>query len=552
MRHRHFFKVADILKPPGKWMTGHVTHANPPSIDEAAGNRLVASLDNPLAFGHPIKYLRLIETHISWIILTGNYAYKIKKPVDFGFLDFSTLEKRRFYCTEELRLNRRFAPEIYLELVEIRGSETAPRLHGSGEVIEYAIKMLEFPQQCLLSAHAARHDLNDELIDAIATTVATMHAASDPADPASNFGAATVAAQWSEENLVHIAQAIGTEFLPNSYFQLKRWYQENNNLLTSIDARKRDGFVRECHGDLHLGNMTLFNDRVILFDCIEFNPQLRWIDTISEVAFVAMDLQARGYAEYCWRFINHYLAISADYAAIRLLRYYFIYRALVRAKVEALRIQQQDSDGKTCPSHLKPVLDYIELARLWADKHRAGMIIMHGLSGSGKSTIAAKLVEALGAIQVRSDVIRKHLFDLDATAQTDSALDQGIYSEDATELTYRRLQDIAQTIIDADFTVILDATFLRQSHRLQMLETQTGIACKRIIINCEAPVEELRKRIIAREDDPSEANLEVLEQQLLTSQPIDAEDKALARVVNIGIDTISPQQIQLIRELLVN
>lgn len=126
-------------------MTGHVTHAKLPSIDDADANRLIASLDNPLAFGHPIKYLRLIETHISWIILTGDYAYKIKKPVDFGFLDFSTLEKRHFYCAEELRLNRRFAPEIYLELVEIRGSETSPRLHGSGEVIEYAIKMLEFP-----------------------------------------------------------------------------------------------------------------------------------------------------------------------------------------------------------------------------------------------------------------------------------------------------------------------------------------------------------------------------------------------------------------------
>jgi aminoglycoside phosphotransferase family enzyme/predicted kinase len=531
-------------------MTGHVTHANLPSVDDAAANRLIASLDNPLAFGHPIKYLRLIETHISWIILTGDYAYKIKKPVDYGFLDFSTLEKRRFYCAEELRLNRRFAPEIYLELVEIRGSETAPRLHGSGEVIEYAIKMLEFPQQCLLSAHAANHDLNDDLINAIATTIAAMHAASDRADPASDFGAATVAAKWSEENMVHIAQAIGTEFLPNSYFQLTRWYQENNSLLTSIDARKQDGFVRECHGDLHLGNMALINDRVTLFDCIEFNPQLRWIDTISEVAFVAMDLQARGYAEYCWRFINQYLAISADYAAVKLLRYYFIYRALVRAKVEALRIEQQDRDTKTCPSLLKPALDYIELARLWADSHRAGMIIMHGLSGSGKSTIAAKLVEALGAIQIRSDVVRKHLFDLDAASQTDAALDQGIYTEDATELTYRRLKQIAQTIIDADFTVILDATFLQQSRRRQMLETQTGTACKRIIINCAAPVEKLRKRIIEREDDPSEANLAVLEKQLLTRQPINAEDEAFAQVVNISSDGISPEQIRQIRKLL--
>lgn len=533
-------------------MTAHVTHANLSSIDDAAANRLIVALDNPLAFGHPIRYLRLIETHISWVILTGDYAYKIKKPVDFGFLDFSTLEKRHFYCTEELRLNRRFAPDIYLELVEIRGSESAPRLHGGGDVIEYAIKMLEFPQQCLLSAHAANQDLNTDLIDAIAATVAAMHADSDRADPASDFGAASVAAQWSEENMVHIAQAIGAEFLPNSYFQLKRWYQENNYLLINIDKRKRDGFVRECHGDLHLGNMALLNGKVTLFDCIEFNPELRWIDTISEAAFVAMDLQARGYPGYCWRFINRYFEFSADYAGVGLLRYYFIYRALVRAKVEALRIEQQGCDARTCQAQLKPAIDYIELANAWANVHRAGMIVMHGLSGSGKSTIAAQLVEVLGAIQIRSDVVRKQLFDLAPAAQTDSALDQGIYTTDATELTYRSLQQIAQTIIDADFTVILDATFLQQSHRRQMLETQTSTACKRIIINCEAPNAELRQRIIEREDDPSEANLEVLEQQLLSRQPIDADDAALAEVIDIGSDGISARQIQQIRALLVD
>ena len=533
-------------------MTGHITHDSLPRTDDPGASALIAALDNPLVFGHPVKYIRLIETHISWVILTGDYAYKIKKPVNFGFLDFSTLEKRYFYCQEELRLNRRFAPEIYLDLIEIHGSEDAPKLQGSGEVIEYAIKMLEFPQQCLLSSHAAKDDLSPELIDDIAATVSAAHANSDRADQADDFGTATVAAQWSAENMDQIRNAIPREFMPDSYFQLEYWYQENNALLANIDARKREGFVRECHGDLHLGNMALIGGRVTLFDCIEFNPQLRWIDTISEVAFVAMDLQARGYPEYCWRFINQYLAISGDYAGVKLLRYYFIYRALVRAKVAALRIQQQDRDSKTCQSHLKPALDYIELARLWADNHRAGMIIMHGLSGSGKSTIAAKLVEALGAIQVRSDVVRKHLFDLDAAEQTDSALDQGIYTEEATELTYRRLQDIAQTIIDADFTVILDATFLQQSRRRQMLETQTGAPCKRVIINCEAPVEELRKRILAREDDPSEANLQVLEQQLLTSQPIDTQDRALAEVVNIGSEGISPQQIQKIRELLVN
>jgi aminoglycoside phosphotransferase family enzyme/predicted kinase len=533
-------------------MTGHITHESLPRADNPSASALIAALDNPLAFGHPVKYIRLIETHISWIILTGDYAYKIKKPVNFGFLDFSTLEKRHFYCQEELRLNRRFAPEIYLELVEIRGSQYEPRLQGSGEVIEYAIKMLEFPQQCLLSSHAAKDDLNPELIDDIAATVSEAHTNSDRADQATDFGTATVAAQWSAENMAQISNAIPREFLPDTYSQLERWYQENNALLANIDERKREGFVRECHGDLHLGNMALIGGKVTLFDCIEFNPELRWIDTISEVAFVAMDLNARGFPGYCWRFLNRYLENSADYAGIKLLRYYFIYRALVRAKVEALRVDQEACDTETYQAHIKPALDYIELAGRWSSSHRAGLIIMHGLSGSGKSTIAAHLVEKLGAIQIRSDVIRKGLFDLKANEQSGSTLSQGIYTNDATDLTYRRMKEIAAAIIDADFTVIVDATFLLESQRRALLELETDPLCSKVIIHCEVPTAELRKRIVERENDPSEANLAVLEQQLRSQQPFSEAEKKLARIVTTNSSGISTVQVQQIRKILAN
>ena len=533
-------------------MTAHVTHDSLPRADDPGASALIAALDNPLAFGHPVKYIRLIETHISWVILTGDYAYKIKKPVNFGFLDFSTLEKRHFYCQEELRLNRRFAPEIYLELVEIRGSQDAPRLQGSGEIIEYAIKMLEFPQQCLLSSYAAKDDLNPELIDDIAATVSEAHANSDRADLANDFGTATVAAQWSAENMDQIGNAIPREFLPDTYFRLERWYQENNALLANIDKRKREGFVRECHGDLHLGNMALIGGRVTFFDCIEFNPELRWIDTISEAAFVAMDLNARGFSGYCWRFLNRYLESSADYAGIKLLRYYFIYRALVRAKVEALRVDQEACDTQTYQAHIKSALDYIELAGRWSTSHRAGLIIMHGLSGSGKSTIAAQLVEKLGAIQIRSDVIRKGLFDFKADEQTGSALAEGIYNDEATELTYRRMREIAATIIDADFTVIVDATFLLESQRRALLELEIEPMCNKIIIQCEVPTAELRKRIVERESDPSEANLEVLEQQLRSQQSISEAETKLARIVTVGSDGISTAQVQQVTDLLVN
>ena len=531
-------------------MTAHVTHHSPVQPEDPAFNRLIASLNNPLAFGHPVKYIRVIETHISWIILTGNFAYKIKKPVDFGFLDFSSLEKRRFYCEEELRLNRRFAPEIYLQLVEIRGSETKPRLQGDGEVVEYAIKMVEFPQQCLLSNHAARHDLNTELIDAIASTVGELHACSEAADPASAYGAASVVAQWSAENMLQIANAMPVELLPESYSALATWYRDNETLLASVDQRKREGFVRECHGDLHLGNMALLGDKVTLFDCIEFNPEIRWIDTISEAAFVAMDLEARGYPGYCWRFINRYLEASDDYAGLKLLRYYVIYRALVRAKVEALRIEQQEWDSENFAGHLEPAFAYIELAHKWASSHQPAMIIMRGLSASGKSTIAERLAKTLGVIQIRSDVVRKRLFGLVPDAQSESSPGQGIYSADATESTYQRLQQIAAIVIDAGFSVILDATFLQVSRRRQMLETKTNTEFKKIIIDCEVPVDELRRRILARVNDPSEANLEVLEQQLGTQQALTEDETQQASIVVADKDGISAKKIRYLRDLL--
>ena len=531
-------------------MTSHLSHDKLPDVDDPASSTLIASMNKASAFGHPLRYVKLIETHISWILLTGDYAYKIKKPVDFGFLDFSTLSKRRHFCAEELRLNRRFAPQIYLDVVAIRGSETAPQINGQGDVIEYAVKMLEFPQQCLLSNYAANQQLNPKIIDAIADRVSEIHSSSARAEAGSDYGSAGEAAHWSDENLDHIARAIPAEYLPNSYFELKRWYRENRQLLEIIDARKSDDCVRECHGDLHLGNMAMIDGRVTLFDCIEFNPELRWIDTISEVAFVAMDLQARGYPGFCWRFLNRYFANSGDYAAVSLLRYYFVYRALVRAKVEALRVDQEACEPGSYAELIAPAIEYIDLASRWAASHRAGLIIMHGLSGSGKSTVAAQLVEALGAIQIRSDVERKRLFDLAPSDASESALDQGIYTAQATAATYHRLREIAAGIMAADFTVIVDATLLQESQRRPLLELESAHPCKRIIIDCVAPEAELRKRIIERENDPSEASLEVLEQQLRTRQPISQQERDIAAVVSVGSAGLDPAKIDEIRGLL--
>jgi uncharacterized protein len=514
-----------------------------------ASATVLRALDNPLAFDHPIRYLRIIETHISWVILTGDYAYKIKKPVNFGFLDFSTLADRHHYCEEELRLNRRFAPLIYLDVVAIRGTPEAPRLHGEGAAIEYAVKMIEFAQQCLLSHHATAGSLSDHIIDAVAARVGRLHAEADNAPADSAYGSAESVRRWSEENLSQLARAIPAELMPASFARLQQWYRDNQGLLERVEQRRSAGRVRDCHGDLHLDNIALIDDQVMPFDCIEFNAELRWIDTISEAAFVAMDLQAHAYPGLCWRFISRYLEASADYDAIGLLRYYVIYRALVRAKVEALRVRPGEQSGARA---FAAAFRYMDLADQWAGQPAAGIILMHGLSASGKSTVAARLVDSLGALQIRSDVVRKQLHDLAADANSGSEPGGGIYSSDASELTYDRLREIAAAIIAEGYCVIVDATFLHAAQRLKFLELADATALPCVIVDCVAPEAVLRERIVKRENDPSEANLQVLEQQFRDQQPIGSAEAKRARVVEVTAGGVSDEQVNRIRALLLS
>ncbi|MGZ4969806.1 MAG: AAA family ATPase, partial [Methylobacter sp.] len=281
----------------------------------------------------------IIETHISWVLLTGQYVYKIKKPVNFGFLDFSTLEKRRFCCNEELRLNRRLASELYLEVVPVTGTPDRPQLGGTDTAIEYAVKMTRFPSGQLLNEYAKLGQLNAETIDQLADSIAGFHEAVERTDESSPYGDSVNIKHWFDENFDHIRPLLATDIQKQQLQNIQQWGDcEWRSLADLMQRRKRQGYVRECHGDLHLGNITLINDKVIPFDCIEFNPMLRWIDVISEVAFLFIDLLHFGYEHYAYRFLNRYLQYTGDYEGLVLLRYYLVYRALVRAKVALLRM----------------------------------------------------------------------------------------------------------------------------------------------------------------------------------------------------------------------
>jgi len=528
-------------------VTGDQKTTDPDALTEGA--RLVQALARAAAFDHPVRQLRILETHISWVLLSGDFAYKIKKPVKFGFLDFSTLPLRRHYCEEELRLNRRFAPQIYLDVVAIRGDPASPRLHGEGMELEYAVRMKQFSQRALLSAHAADGTLTPAIIDAIALRVSELHAPREDCVPSDEFGSVHSVQRWSEENLQQLAATIPAESLPGAFARLLNWYRGYPGLAQQIEQRLAEGHLRECHGDLHLGNMALIDAQVVPFDCIEFNAELRWIDTASEAAFVAMDLEARGFPGYCWRFISRYLENSHDYDAVTLLRYYIVYRALIRAKVEALSVAVDSPRSKTAFAAANA---YIELAESWASRRGAGLILMHGLSGSGKSTVATQLAESLQAIHLRSDVIRKQLFELAADADSGSAPDQGIYTDAATDATYRRLRQIATQIIDSDFAVIVDATFLLRAQRQTLLELARNRQCPCVVVDCEAPLELLRSRISARDNDPSEANLQVLEHQVGRRETVSSEEAGIDAIVTTGVDGLQRAHIEKIRASLLS
>jgi hypothetical protein len=490
--------------------------------------RLIRALQAPELYDHPVDDIWLIETHISWVILTGKLVYKIKKAVNFGFLDFSSLEKRRFYCQEEVRLNRRFAPDIYLDVVAVKGSVEHPSFHGDGRAVEYAVRMRQFSQQALLSSMASRHGVTADHIDEIAGLVVAMHARAAVAGANTHYGQPREIHHWVMENFKHIRPVLRNQERREQLEDLEQWCQrEFRNKESLIQSRKTDGFVRECHGDLHLGNLALIDGRITPFDCIEFNSHLRWIDVMSESAFLVMDLQDRGYRELAYHFLNTLLQQTGDYAGVGILRYYLVYRALVRAKVAALRLSQAEKSVETEDAAWDEYESYVQLAASYAGSVAPGMIITHGVSGSGKSWVASRLAASLGAVQVRSDVERKRLFGYRMDAKTGSGMQSDIYTAQADVQTYVRLAGLAQFLIEGGYTAIVDATFLRRNDRDRFRQLAGRLGVPFVLLDFSAEQDTLRQRIRARQGsghDPSEAGVEVLDVQLRSQETLDPDE----------------------------
>ncbi len=484
--------------------------------DLASARKLVDALLDPACYPHEVGGIELIETHISWVLLTGRFAYKIKKPLRLDFLDFSTLERRRTLCAEELRLNRRLAPELYLDVVSIGGGPQAPRI-GTEPAIEYAVKLRQFPKNAGLDRAVEDDRVSPRQILELAESIARFHGE----QPAADHAAAHTEALTNLDGLERALEAAGQAY---SFDALRAWTSERIEALAPrFEARRRAGAVREGHGDLHLENLVVIEERIVPFDMLEFSVDLRTTDVIDEAAFLVMDLMVHGRDDLAFVFLNRYLEVTGDYAGLDLLPFYLVYRALVRAKVRVLKaVQTGDMERFE-----RRVLPYLRLADALLRPRRPLLAITHGLSGSGKTTVTSELIPRLPALRVRSDLERKRLRGVAPDTHEAFAVGHGRYTAAATAETYAALERAAHRALDARLDVIVDATFLAESERAAFRASAERCGAAFAIIDCVAAEHTLRKRVRSRAaagSDASEATEAVLDAQLRSADRLTAAE----------------------------
>lgn len=487
---------------------------------------LAKALASPRSWPATARDLRLLQTHISSVVLGDGHAYKLKKPLDLGFLDFSSLEKRHFACEEELRLNRRLAPDIYQAVVPITGSPEQPIIGGEGAVIEWAVQMRRFDPRAVLAECPQR--LNIGLMDRLAEQIADFHQAADVAPDA--FGTLDEVAGPMRDNILQIRARRSAERAQLD--ELGDWIEQQlSDCEGLIEQRRRDGRVRECHGDLHLNNIVLIDAEPVIFDGIEFNPSLRYIDVFADLAFLTMDLVRIGREGLARHVLDRYLQLTGDYAGLPLLRLYEVYRAMVRVKVAAIHASERNLSPDQREQIVAELRRYLRVANRLTKPQPRGLIITHGVSGSGKSYVSDELLSAVPAIRIRSDVERKRLAGMQLTERATDALDETLYSPTMTARTYDRLAELAEQITAAGFPVIVDATFLEAARRQQFSALAERLGVPFSIIDCDAPSAELERRVRQRSmegRDASDAGLAVLAQQLSQGEPLSVTEHAQA------------------------
>ncbi|MEY4567234.1 MAG: hypothetical protein RLY14_2204 [Planctomycetota bacterium] len=480
-----------------------------------------AKLFHRLSFAHQVDRIQMLETHISWVYLTGSYAYKVKKPVAFPFLDYSTLATRQKFCQLELERNRKWAGDLYIELVGLHGEEGDIRIGSADSHVEWAIRMHEFSQVDCLAKLAPKGPLPQVWIDDLAEHLVEAHQQADPVELNSEYGRAESLRQQLIQCFIDINNAAQHQSQSIDYSRVEGLiFQKLEHLGQLLDARRSEGRVRECHGDLHLANLIRWKEKTVGFDAIEFNADFYWIDVWSDVAFAIMDLDSVGQYQAASRLLNRYAENSGDYQGLECLIVYLAYRALVRARINSLRIIQNPPQSQVAHDALAEMIKYLKLAEGYFRERPLCIWMTHGVSGSGKSTGMLGVIDRSRAVRVRSDVERKRLAGLNAIERGPAS----IYTPEFSRATYSRCIELCRKILKAGFPAIIDATFLKRWQRelVYRLGKELGVPVR--IARFEAEPSELVSRVMNRKGDASDATAEVVVRQLAEQEPLSDEE----------------------------
>ena len=507
---------------------------------------LIQQMLQPGFYPHRVtEPVQLIQTHISFVLLTGDYTYKIKKPVNFGFLDYSTLAKRKHFCTQELLMNQRTAPEIYLEVLPIfqtgdsfQLGSNLPAITSAEIAVEYVLKMREFPQDSLLLSLLERGLVTDQLMADLGREVANFHSTVISNSYIRRFGEVSQIRTAIDNNYLISEKYIGGPQTQTQYQETKDYtdaFFANNPEL--FNRRIANNKIRECHGDLHLRNIALWKDKILLFDCIEFNEQFRFVDVMYDVAFTVMDLESRGRRDLGDAFLNTYIEQTGDWEGLQLLPLYLSRQAYVRAKVTSLMLDDPAISTAQKAEISQTAAHYYQLAWQYTKPRRGKLTLMSGLSGSGKSTAARYLARRTGAIHIRSDAVRKHLGGIPLNERGG----EDLYSDEMTAQTYGRLLELGIILADRGWDVILDAKFDRQNLRTDAINQAQSHGLPLQIIYCTAPIEVLQERLQQRSGDIADATAELLSSQQAAFQPFTELEQISVNIV----DTAQDLEVQL-------
>lgn len=486
--------------------------------------KLVESMKQAEFYPHPADDVIHIETHISHVFLAGDMAYKIKKPVNLGFLDFTTLDRRLYYCREEVRLNRRLTDHVYYGVDEIKRDRNGYHLNEDGETVEYAVKMKRLPEEAVLKTILSEQRLDNRFLRQLSETLAAFYQDADTGGEIGSFGSLGVIRQNSRENFKQLDEYAGVLIDRDLYSIVQKaseaFIKRNEKL---FERRVRDGMIRDCHGDLRAGRVYHFKGVQIL-DCIEFNHRFRFQDVASDLAFLIMDLEFLGFPHVALDLVRLYVRRAKDRDLIVLIDFYKCYRAMVRLKVTCFQISEMDGGHPEKRQLIESTGRYMNLAYHYAVKMARPVIwAVCGMIASGKSTVAAELADIFAIKQVRSDIVRKSMFDIPAGETAEGGYQQGLYSPEVSRLAYGKMLGEAQAETGNGYSVILDATYSSGRFRRDVLAFAENAGAYVIFVECLCTEDTIKARLEQREGEScvSDARLKHYRDMKQAFEPMD-------------------------------